>query len=156
MSDRRRTGHPARFIRVVGWAYGAAGLIGLLVGGAQAALPLGGAPGFALDTSTRAKALGFAAASLVILIVSIAFLKRRRWARLALMVVTGLAFAGSLIALFAPSAAIEPAPPEAPAAYARLLRMASTANVVVPLVVCAALGWILWRLRSPAIGDQFR
>jgi len=155
MSDRRRTGHPARFIRVVGWAYGAAGLIGLLVCATQAALPLGGAPGFAV-TSARAKALGLAAVSLIILIVSIGFLKRRRWARLALIVVTSLGFVGGLVALFVPSAAIGPSPPEAPAAYARLLRMVSTANVLVPLIACAALGWILWRLRSPAIGEQFR
>ena len=146
---------PARFVNVVGWLFLAASAIGLLVAGMQTALVFGAAPGVTADGRARAVVLAGVVASLLILFVSVAFLKRRRWARGALAAITALGIVAGLIRLLAPSAAIEPTP-DAPAEYLRLLRLISIANVAAPIAVCLTLGWILWRLRSPAVRDQFR
>ena len=145
-----------RFIRIVGCAYAAAAAMGVFVCGTQSAVIVRGAPGVAPDPSALAAALCLVAGFLGLLVVSIAFLRRRRWARLTVMVVTGLGIVAAIGALLIPSAAVEPSSAEAPPGYAGLLRMVSTANVLAPLVVCAALAWILWRLRSSEISDQFR
>jgi hypothetical protein len=70
--------------------------------------------------------------------------------------IAALGVVASLARLLAPSAAIDQSPPDAPAEYLRLLRLISVANLVVPIAACVALGWVLWRLRSPAVRDQFR
>jgi hypothetical protein len=148
--------NPARFIRVVGWAFGAAAAIGLIVCATQSALLFQGAPGIAADIRARVVTLALVATSFSVLVVSIAFVKRRRWALRALAVLTMLGIIAGVIALLVPSPVVELPPPEAPDAYLRVLRLVSSANRVVPIVACTALGWILWRLRSPAVRDQFR
>jgi uncharacterized membrane protein (UPF0136 family) len=144
-----------RFVSVVGWLFLAASAIGLVVAGMQTVLLLGAASGITADGRARAVALALAASSLLILFVSVAFLKRRWWARGALAAIISLGIVACLSRLLVPSAAIEP-PPDAPAEYVRLLRLISIANVAAPIAVCLTLGWILWRLRSPAVRDQFR
>jgi len=145
-----------RFIRVVGWAYLAAAAIGLIVCAAQSAVLFQGAPGIAADAGARLVTLALVGASAAVLVISIAFLKRRRWARGGLAVVTTLGFCGFAFAPLFLRRPVEPTPAEGPEDYLRLLRLVSVANVVVPIVICVALGWVLWRLRSPAVRDQFR
>jgi hypothetical protein len=62
----------------------------------------------------------------------------------------------AVVALLAPSPVLEPATGDAPPGYEVVVRLVSIVGVTVPIVACVALGWILWRLRSPAVRDQFR
>jgi hypothetical protein len=148
---------PTRFVRVVGGLFLVAGALCLLISGAQVVLLSSAAPGgFVVDGTARAVALGLVASSAVVIITSVAFLRRRRWARPALAAIAALGIVGNLLHLLVRGPAIEPPPPDVPADYVRLLRLISIADVVVPIAVCLAFGWILWRLRSVAVRDQFR
>jgi len=91
----------------------------------------------------------------LVAVVSRSFLRRQRWARAALVVITALGLFASLMHLVVPAPTVGPAPPDAPAEYVQTLRLIAIADVVVPLAACLALGWILWRLQSPAVRDQF-
>jgi hypothetical protein len=147
---------PARFVRAVGGVFLVAAVIGLLISGAQVVLLSRAAPGLAVDGTARAVALGLVALSSIVVVVSVAFLRRRRWARATLAAILALGIVASLTRLMLPAPPIEPPPAEAPAEYLRLLRLISLADVVVPIAACLAFGWILWRLRSPGVRDQFR
>jgi hypothetical protein len=35
-------------------------------------------------------------------------------------------------------------------------RQEAEGHVAVPIALCVALGWILWRLRAPALRDEFQ
>jgi len=133
-----------------------ASVIGLLIAGAQAVVLFTAAPGLAADSRARAAVLGLVALSSIVGVVSVAFLRRRRWARAALAAITALGMIASLSRLLVPAPAIEPLPPDAPAEYVRLLWFISLADIVVPIAASVAFGWILWRLRSPAVRGQFR
>jgi hypothetical protein len=146
----------ARFVRVVGWLLLGAGVIGVVISAAQVVMLSETPPGLAADGRARAMALGLAAVSSVVVVVAVAFLRRRAWARVALFAITILGIVASLVRLLLPVHAIEPPPPEAPPEYARLLRLISIADVMLPIVACLAFAWILWRLRSPAVREQFR
>jgi hypothetical protein len=147
---------PARFVRVVGWLFLGVGVIGVLISAAQAMLLSDVPPGVPADGRARSVAIGLVALSCVVVVVAVAFLARRAWARVALSAITALAIVVNLAGLFVPGQAIEPPPPEAPPEYASLLRLISVAGVVLPIVACLACAWILWRLRSPAVRNQFR
>jgi hypothetical protein len=147
---------PARFVRAVGWMFLVAAGLGLLISGAQALLLSRAAPGLVVDSGALAVALGLVALSMIVVVVAVAFLRRRRWARAALAAITVLGIVASLTRLLVPGSPMEPPPPDAPAEYLGLLRLISLADVVVPIVAGLVLGWILWRLRSPAVRDQFR
>lgn len=147
---------PSRFVRVVGWVFLVMAALGLLISGAQAVLLSQAAPGSFFDGRALGAALGVAATSSIIVVVSVAFLKRRRWACLALAAIMAIGIVANVIHLLVPAPPIEPPPPDAPAEYVRLLRLISIVDVVVPIAACLAFGWILWRLRSPAVRAQFR
>jgi hypothetical protein len=147
---------PTRFVRAVGWMFLVAAAIGLLISGAQALLLSRAAPGLTVDGGALAIALGFVALSMIVVVVAVGFLRRRRWARAALAAITVIGIVASLTRLWVPASPMEPPPSDAPAEYVGLLRLISLVNVVVPIVACLALGWILWRLLSPAVRDQFR
>ena len=152
----RAAATPTRFVRAVGWMFLIAAALGLLISGAQALLLSRAAPGLAVDSGALVIALGLVALSSIVLVVAVAFLRRRRWAHAALAAITVLGMLVSLTRLLISASPIEPPPPDAPAEYVGLLRLISLVDVLVPIVACLALGWILWRLRSPAVRDQFR
>jgi hypothetical protein len=149
-----RAGAAGRFILVVGWLFLVAAALGLFISAGQVVLLSQAAPGFAVDAGARALAMGLAVASAIVAVVSRSFLRRRLWAHRALAVIAALGMVASLLRLLLPASAVEP-PPDSPGEYVQLLPLVSIAEVVVPLVACLALGWILWRLRSPAVRDQF-
>jgi len=146
----------ARFVRVVGWLFLVTAALALVVSGAQVALLYGAAPGVAVDGRALAVAFGLVAASSIVAVIAVAFLKRQRWARAALTVIAALGVAASLARLLLPASPVEPPPPEAPAEYLRLLQLISLVDILAPIATSLALGWILWRLRSAAVRDQFR
>lgn len=153
MIDQARS---ARFVSAVGWVFLLASALGLLVSGAQVLLLSRAAPGFSVDGQALALTLALVALSGVAVVVSVAFLRRRRWARGALVAIAALGIAASFVRLFSPAPSGEPPPPDAPAEYLRLLRLAAIVDFLVPALACLALGWIIWRLQSPAVRDQFR
>ena len=146
---------PTRFVRVVGWLFLVAAALCLLISAGQAVVLSQAAPGITVHGSARAAALGLAVASLLVATVALSFLRRRRWARVALSAIAALGVAGSLISLLIPVHEAEPPPPGASAEYLHLLRIVSLADVAVPLAMCLVLGWIVWRLQSQAVRDQF-
>lgn len=145
----------ARFVRIVGWLLLGAGVIGVLISAAQVVMLSETPPGLAADGRARAVALGLLAVSCVVVVVAAAFIRRRAWARVALFAITILGIVANLVRLVSVRA-IAPAPPEAPPEYVSLLRLISIADVALPIVACLVFAWILWRLRSPAVRDQFR
>jgi len=142
---------PARFIGVVGWLFLVAAALGLFISAGQVVLLFEAASD---DRVARAFAFGLALASSLVAVVSRSFLRRRRWARAALVGITALGLFASLMQLLFPTPALE-SPPDAPAEYVQTLRLISVADVIVPLAACLAFGWLLWRLQSPAVRDQF-
>jgi hypothetical protein len=156
LAATERIAAPARFVRIIGWLFLGGGGLGLLISGAQVVLLSDVPPGLADDRRARAVAFGLVAVSCIVVVAAVAFLRRRPWARVALSAITVVGIVANLAHLLVPAEPIEPPPPEAPPDYARLLRLISIADVVLPVVACLALAWILWRLRSPAVRDQFR
>src|SRR5690349_5436262 len=75
------------------------------------------APGFVVDGRALGVTLGLVVSSSVVIVVSLAFLKRRRWERAARAAITALGILVSVTALVFPNTAIEPPPPDAPAEY---------------------------------------
>lgn len=145
-----------RFIRVVGWVFLVLAAFGVLVAGAQVLMLSQAAPGLPVDGRARGVSVGLAVSCSLVVAVSVAFLRQRRWALPALSAITAVAFVGSVIRVVVPSRPIEALPPEAPAEYLRLLRVVALGDVAVSVLVGLASVWLLWRLRSPAVRDQFR
>lgn len=81
---------PARFVRVVGWVFLVAASMGLVISAGQLTLLWAGAPGLPVDARAVAIALGLVVLSSSVIAVSVAFLKRRPWARPALGAVVAL------------------------------------------------------------------
>jgi hypothetical protein len=151
----QRGGASARFVSVVGWLFLLAAALGLFISAGQLVTLSRAAPGLAVDAGARAFAIGLAVGSMIVAVVSRSFLRRLRWAHSGLMLIAVFGMLASLLRLLVPSPATEP-PPDAPAEYLQMLRLISIADIVVPVAVCGALGWLLWRLRSPEVRDQFR
>lgn len=146
---------PTRFVGVVGWLFLIAAALGLFTSAGQVVVLSRAAPGFAVDRIALATVVGLAGTSLLVAVVALSFLRRRRWARTALSAIAGLGMAASLMRLVSPAPEAEPPPPGASAEYLRMLRLVAVGDIVVPLAACLVLGWLLWRLRSPAVRDQF-
>lgn len=150
-----RAGAAGRFVLVVGWLFLVAAALGLFISAGQVVLLSEAAPGLPVDRGALALAIGLALASAIVAVVSGSFLRRRLWAHRALVVLAALGMVASLLRLLVHAPAVEP-PPGSPAEYVQLLRLVSIAEIVVPVAACLALAWILWRLRSPDVRDQFR
>lgn len=153
MNERGRA--PTRFVRVVGWLFLVAAALSLFTSAGQVEVLSRAAPGIVVDGRARAAALGLAAGSVLVAVVALSFLRRQRWARVALSVIAVLGVIASLISLLMPAHEAEPPPPGASAEYLRVLRLVSLADIAVPLGACLLLGWLVWRLQSPAVRDQF-
>jgi hypothetical protein len=147
-------GAAARFVRLVGWLFLVAAALGLFISAGQVAVLWQAAPGFAVDRGALALAIGLALVSAIVAVVSRSFLRRRRWAHAALVVISALGMIAGLLRLLVRAPEVEP-PPNATSEYVETLRFISIADVVAPLAACLVLGWILWRLRSAAVRDQF-
>ena len=152
----RAAATPTRFVSVVGWVFLVAAALGLLISGAQVLLLSQSAPGLPVDGGARAIAIAVVVLSSAAAVVSVAFLRRRRWARVGLSVISALGIAASVAHLLVPSAPMERPPADAPAEYVRLLKLIVIVDTLAPVAACVVLGWILWRLRSPTVREQFR
>lgn len=156
LAATERIAAPGRSVRIIGWLFLCGGGMGVLISGAQVVLLSDAPPGLGDHSRARAVAFGLVAVSCIVVVAAIAFLRRRPWARIALSALTVIGIVANLAHLLVPAQPIEPPPPEAPPDYARLLRLISIADVLLPVVACLALAWVLWRLRSPGVRDQFR
>jgi hypothetical protein len=145
-----------RVIRFVGWTFLIGAACGVLVAGAQVLMLSQAAPSGPVDGRAGAASAALAVSCSLVVAVSLAFLRQRRWARLALEAITALAIVVSLICLFVPTRPIEALPPDAPAEYVRMRQLGALADVALPIVTSLACAWILWQLRAPAVRDLFR
>lgn len=107
------------------------------------------------DPTPRAVPIVLMILALVTLTVSRGLLKRRRWARVALMCLLALVTAVSAVLLVIRAVSPAVLPTDGPVSYQSILQLIRVVDVTAPFVVGVACAWILVKMGSPAVRDVF-
>ena len=108
------------------------------------------------DRRSQAVAIALLALSIFTLFVSVGLLRRSRWARPTFIVLMALGLLGHLFTLGVDRPRSATFPTEGPASYLRMLWFIRFLDIAYPIAACVLFAWIIIKLSSKAVRDEFR